>query len=229
MDLTRVRRYEPGRAEFVVALLTIKGKMCPHNPKIRSYTQTTVPSCLAFFYQDSTVILLLKTSSLCKACYDKAVPDGFLVHASSIQQSVDGQPSAQDDGIQWWQFRPLGFESSVPLDIIRLPLKFSSEEHRALQPFLGQARPFYLPFFHTMGRIVLKSLIDTDNAIASTYGVPLVNVISGRVAGYPGKNLGTSTAMVASFEGRDKELRCDFDHGIMKEDKSLMKGADEWV
>ena len=202
--------------------------MCPHNPKIRSYTQSTVPSCLAFFYQDSTVILLLKTSSLCKACYDKAVPDGFLVHASSIQQSADGQPSAQDDGVQWWQFRPLGFESSLPLDIIRLPLKFSSFEHRALQPFLGRARPFYLPFFHTMGKTILKSLIDTDNAIASTYGVPLVNV-SGRVAGYSGKNSDMGTGMIASFEGRDQERRRDFDHGIMKDDKSLMRGADEWT
>ena len=188
MELSRGRRYEPGCADFVVTLLTIEGKMCPHNPKIRSYTQSTIPSCLGFFYQNSIVILLLKTSSLCKACYDKAVPDGYLIPASSTQQSVEKELSTQADGIQWWQFRPIGFESSVSSDMIRLPLKISSEDHRALQPFLGQARPFYLSFFHTMGKIAVKSLVDTDNTIASTNGIPLDKISDG-VARYPEKTL----------------------------------------
>ena len=228
MELSRGRRYEPGRAEFVIALLTVEGKMCPHNPKIRSYTQSTVPSCLGFLYQDSVVILLLKTSSLCEACYDKAVPDGYLIPASSIQQSVDKQLSAQADGVQWWQFRPIGFESSVSPDIIRLPLKISSEEHRALQPFLGQTRPFYLSFFHTMGKIVLKSLVDTDNAITSTYGIPLDKSSDG-VARNSEKNPGTSSAIFASLEGREKERRWNIIPRGVKTNRSMAKGADQWA
>ena len=224
MESTRVRRYEPGTAEFVIALLAIKGKMCPHNPKIRSFTQSAVPSCLGFFYRDSTVILLLKSSSLCKACYDKAVPQGFLVHASSIQQLGDGQLATQEDGLQWWQFRPLGFESSIFLDIIRLPLKISSAEHKALQPFVAQGRPFYLPFFHTMGRKIPKSLVDTDNAIASTYGVSL-DEISGKVEGNPNQNLGLGRAIVTSSEGQDQEPQSTHDLGNINKSQILTKGA----
>ena len=224
METTRTRQYEPGSAEFVVALLTIKSKMCPHNPKPRSYAQSAVPSCLGFLYRDSTVILLLKTSSLCKACYSKAVPDGYLILANSIQHSIGGHPSAREDSAQWWQFRLLGFESYLSFDTIRLPLQIPSEEHMALQLFLGQARPFYLPLFHTMGKLVPKSLVDTDNAIASTHGVSLVNT-SGKVTGHPSL-LGTSTAMVSSRGGQDKERLCDLNHDMTKEDPHFIQGAD---
>ena len=215
MDKSRVRQSGPGSADFVVALLTIKGKMCPHNPKIRSYTQSTVPSCLAFFYQDSAVILLLKTSALCKACYDKAVPNGYMIHVCPIQPSVDGKSSAEEDRVQWWQFKTLGFESSAAIDIIRLPLKMSSEEHKALQPFLGQARPFYLPILHTLGKMSLKSLIDTDNTIASTHGIPLFGV-SGEVARYPNNKSGTSTTTVTSSGDPANDSRYDSNHSAKK-------------
>jgi hypothetical protein len=160
----------PGSAEFAVALLTTRGRLCPHNPKLVSSANSGVPSCLGFFYQTSNVILLLKISCLCKKCYDLAVPDGYNVYCRPSEAAASRDPPGLDSGVQWWQFRPVGLEIYGLSELIRLPLQTSSDYHCALQLFSAQCRPFYMSLFHTMGKFVPKSSTDKDMAITASFG-----------------------------------------------------------
>ncbi|KUJ18860.1 uncharacterized protein LY89DRAFT_717380 [Mollisia scopiformis] len=158
----------PGSAEFVVSRLTIRGRLCPHNPKLASSTSSGVPSCLGFFYRKSNLILLLKTSCLCKTCYNTAVPNGYNAYCTPSEQFASRDPPGMDSGVQWWQFRPVGLEIYGLSDLIRLPLSTSSDDHQALELFAKQYRPFYMTLFHTLGKYVPKGLIDRDVNIASS-------------------------------------------------------------
>lgn len=161
---------QPGGAEFVISRLTIRGRLCPHNPKLVTTTSAGTPSCLGFFFQVPNTILLLKTSCLCRLCYDNAVPSGYNVFSPPSGNPASPRSSDLKCGIQWWNFRSVGLEIYGIPESIRMPLNTSTDDHQALQLFSNQGQPFYMPLFHTLGKFVPKSLTERDLAKAHQYG-----------------------------------------------------------
>lgn len=72
------REYEPGTAEYLARLLTGPDYSCPHRNKIEPGIKSKIPARLGFFHEDDQELSYLDTAKLCKKCYDKAVPDGFV-------------------------------------------------------------------------------------------------------------------------------------------------------
>lgn len=224
IETPKMRQHGPGSAEFVAELLTIHGERCSHNPKLRSSTQSIVPSCLGFCFADRMVILLLKISSLCQACYAAAVPNGYFVHFSSDHETVNGDPEPREDGVQWWRFRPVGFDSRVSLSTAGLPLQIASKEHQALTLLLEQGQPFYLPLFHTVVKSTLRSLPDTDKNIASVHGVSVVGY-EGNIAS---RRTPSETNEAIAFNQRG-QIRAERDHlhlNAASQNRIDVQGAD---
>jgi hypothetical protein len=176
---------------------------------------------LGFFHRNSNVILLLKSSCICKSCYEKAVPNGYLIHGEPFEPSV----FENADSVQWWQFRPVGFESYGLTGAIRLPLQTSSEEHGMLLQFLNHASPFYMPLFHTMGRVVPKALLDLDNAITTTHGLPLVSTYRDRKAARRSDSQRMTKPIIYNREADDGEPQRDRNRSSKTVDVVLIQGA----
>jgi len=168
-----VQQHDPGTAEYALSLLTTRGTLCPHNPKLRTTAQSVQPSCVGLFHRESKTILLLRTACVCKSCYEKAVLNGYLVQKNPIKHSVNEDTPTASSGSEWWHFKPVGFELYGLRETVRLPLQASSEEHRALLLFSAQSRPFYMPLFHTLGRVIPRHIVDMDYTIITAHGLPL--------------------------------------------------------
>ena len=211
--MSGMQQYGPGTAEFALSLLITRGTLCPHNPKLRTTAQSVRPSCLGFFHRDRKVVLLLRTSCICQSCYDKAVPNGYHVYNKPIEQFVNEDELTTSGGSEWWQFRPIGFELYGLCETVRLPLQASSKEHGALGLFSGQARPFYMPLFHTLGKVIPKRVMDMDQAITTAHGLPL-QIGDPKAATRP--NLPGTKITTASNRGeRDGGLQTDQDRPIL--------------
>lgn len=195
MEAKATTTAQPGTADFVRSLLTIRGRLCPHNPKIRlTGQQSTFPLCLAFFHQNNGIILLLKTSLLCRGCYDAAVPNGFAVRSKQIRFNDEDISTVDKDGVRVWHFCTIGLESYGIADTVQITLRVGSEDDEALEALRLRAQPCFLATFQSLGKSVPKSMATHDEAVMraqapdrrmASFAIDAKKQVQGRKADWP--------------------------------------------
>jgi hypothetical protein len=84
----------PGSVEYLESLL--RGTRCPHSNAPRASDRPDVPDRLGFFSENSSrndgvmdPTYFIDTKNLCENCYNKAVPNGFIVWSTSYWDDYD--------------------------------------------------------------------------------------------------------------------------------------------
>jgi hypothetical protein len=95
----------PGSAEYLSTLLSGPDLSCPHPDKLRPSWEQGIPSRLGFFQFSSDNISYLDTKNLCRACYDAAVPDGFLAWSGMY----GGYTNVYSEDFEYPEESPEGF------------------------------------------------------------------------------------------------------------------------
>lgn len=151
---------QPGTAEFARSLLTVRGRLCPHKPKLRlAGQQASLPLCLAFFHQKDDTILLLKPSVLCRSCYDAALPSGYEVCSRQIRfiRDEDILTLSKEESLRVWLFCAIGLEGYGITGTRKVFLLAGSGDDQTLLDLRRQARPFYLTSFQLLAKPILRT------------------------------------------------------------------------
>ncbi|OQD94314.1 hypothetical protein PENSOL_c026G11223 [Penicillium solitum] len=136
----------PGSAEFLATLLIEESNYsCAHTPKLIPGKESKIPPRLGLFHCTDEDLSYIDTDKLCLACYNAAIPDGFLCW-SAFYAKKERNVFSPDEEYKSGDLDPNPISHAYEKRVPSLP---PNEDTRTVWRFFEHAKmPFYIDIVH---------------------------------------------------------------------------------